>query len=503
MGQLYVYEPWPTAVDTMGLCGPLLATDATFTEERNGAMELEISHPIDPNGKWTNLVRGNLVRAMVPMHTTPEFNPSTGELVSTLRRTTVKADATRAQRAVYQSNTSTMRLATLQPGQVVFHNPTHLVARAKITWTDGNGYIDPAALETAYTEESLMPVAADIDYCIPPPRCRPQLFRIYAVSKSDSGVKAKARHVSYDNIGNITTVPGGEVTVSGSMGSAYVNLRDSRIDNHVFTDYRASNATETRDFAPLARVSPIEAILSPSGIAASWGRIIIRDNWNIYAVTRIGYIANFRIDHGLNMLGVEYSEDESNVIAQILPVGQTSKGKPLTIPDGVYTVDGVSVGILNGLVDNPYGDSYPTAHIGVMDMGSAIKAAGTTSAQLNAAYVKLIRAALRKFADERCDLPEISLSANFLRLGDTAEYAQYRNLERVLIHDSVPVRHTGLGVDVTTTVNKVSWDCLLLRYKSVDLGNVKRNYARTRVASWQVPGLASLTASVDTISGLI
>ena len=26
MGQLYVYDPWPTAVDTMGLCGPLTPT---------------------------------------------------------------------------------------------------------------------------------------------------------------------------------------------------------------------------------------------------------------------------------------------------------------------------------------------------------------------------------------------------------------------------------------------------------------------------------------------
>ena len=65
------------------------------------------------------------------------------------------------------------------------------------------------------------------------------------------------------------------------------------------------------------------------------------------------------------------------------------------------------------------------------------------------------------------------------------------------------MRHTGLGVDVTTIVNKISWDCLLERYKSVDLGNVKRNYARTRVASWQVPGLETLSAYVDTISSAI
>ena len=501
MGALYVFEPWPDAVDTAGLCGPLTPKDATFTEERNGAMELETKHPIDAAGKWSHLVPGNLVSAMVPMHTLPEFNHANwSAYASVLRRTAIKSDATPAQRAVYQGTASSLRIATLQPGQIVYQNPTYISSRTRIVWSHGSGYISTDALESTYTEVVQADYANYIEYIIPPPRCRMQLFRIYAVSRSLTGVTAKARHVSYDTLGNVTSISGGEIDLGAATGAITGNMRDMRPENHVTIRYAIDGSTETRDFAAMQRVSPVEAVLSPEGIAAAWARNVVRDNWSTYLLDMVGRNTGFRIEYGVNMLGVDYSEDESNVVAKILPVGQTSKGKPLTIPDGAYTVDGDTIGVTNGLVESPRGDLYPIPHIGVMDMGSEIKAAGTTSGQLNAAYVKLIRAALRKFLKERCDYPEISVSVNFLKLGDTAEYAHLRDLERVLIHDMVPVRHPRLGIDITTTVNKVVWDCLLERYKSIDLGNLKRNFARTRIAPWQVPGLASLRAYVDTVT---
>lgn len=505
MGVIYVYEPWPTAVDTLGLCGPLSATECLCTDASNDAFEISISHPIDPNGKWAYLAVDNLVKANVPLHTTPEFDLTNGGYASSLRRMTVKADATFAERCVYASGGSGgIRIAVLPPGQTVYANTTYSYTRTRIRWTDGYGYIAAAALDAAYTDVNIQPMATGVEYVIPPPKSRPQLFRIYSIKKTDDGITAAARHVSYDQLGNLANITGGNVALSAALGGAWTGVLDSRVDLLASREFRSDGGTETRDVAAWTRVSPIEAILAPSnGIAALWGLDVVRDNWGIYLVDGAGTVSKFRIDYGVNLLGIDYSEDVSDVIAQILPVGQTSKGKPLTIPSGTYTVNGVTISVTNGLVESPWGDDYPIPHLGVLDKGSEIKAAGTTSAQLNAAYVKLIQAAQEKFNAERCDLPRISMSVNFFMLRDTAEYAKYDSLERLFNHDTVPIRHSRLGIDVTATVNKTVWDCLGDRYKSMDIGSVRQNLARMRFAPWQIPGLTSLQSSVETISSLI
>jgi phage minor structural protein len=203
------------------------------------------------------------------------------------------------------------------------------------------------------------------------------------------------------------------------------------------------------------------------------------------------------------MLGVDYSEDETDVIAKIVPVGQTVKGKPLRVPTNTYTIDGHYINVVDGLVPSPNASLYSIPHCAILDKGAAIKATGTASGALAVAYEKLIRAALAKFSEEQCDLPQITLNVDFLHLGDTAEYAQYKDLKKVFLYDTVRVRHPRLGIDVTTQVNKTAWDCLLDRYDSIELGSVRKSYARSRLASWQIPGLTSLQSYVDTISSLI
>lgn len=504
MGMLFVYDPWPAAVDTLGLCGPLLATSAKFTGEAGANLEIVIQHPIDEYGKWAHLVNGNLIKAPVPMRTTPEYNRSDGAFVSTLRRMTVKADATLAQRSVYTRETNGIRLAILDPGTTVYCNTTFVTLRSRIRWADGWGYIDPAALDAAYADVSLG--GADmIEYYIPPPRSRMQLFRIYAVRQTDSGVTVNARHVSYDQIGNITSIAGGYITAGVAVGGITTGLVDGRVDTYAPVEFAAGQVTDQRDVAAWTRVSPVEALLAPSGgIAAMWKRDVLRDNWSFSAIPNAGTTRHFEISYGVNMLGIDYTEDDSEAVSVLIPVGQTSKGKPLVVPAGSYVVDGSTVDVLSGgRVVSPYGDPYPTPHISVLDLGSEIKAASATSGARAAAYVKLIRAAINKFTYERCDLPAVSAKVDFIRLGDTAEYPQYRELQKMYLYDSVRIRHSRLGLDLSAKVNKVVWDCLTERYDSIEIGSVRRNYARSKLAPWMVPGLASLQSYVDTISDLV
>jgi hypothetical protein len=198
-----------------------------------------------------------------------------------------------------------------------------------------------------------------------------------------------------------------------------------------------SNITTEATIAGWERVSTCEAIMSPGdGVVSYWDGRLLRDNWDVAYISgtppesRTG-----NIEYGKNLLGVTHSIDTSEVVTQICPIGQTSKGKPLLVPYGDYVVDGIEVSG-GPLFNSPsHSDDYPIMRQRAMDYGSGIKAAGTTSTQLNAAYIKLIRAAMREFSENHIDLPPVTVSVNFLLLGDTAESAQYRDQQKLFLKE--------------------------------------------------------------------
>jgi len=65
-----VYDKTATDFTTNGL-GPVLPSECTITETLNGTWELTMKHPLDADGKWQRLQRGNIIRAPVPAAMTP------------------------------------------------------------------------------------------------------------------------------------------------------------------------------------------------------------------------------------------------------------------------------------------------------------------------------------------------------------------------------------------------------------------------------------------------
>lgn len=329
-------------------------------------------------------------------------------------------------------------------------------------------------------------------------RSRSQLFRISNVRLTDNGVSVEARHVYYDNAGALVSfLDSGSMTCLEAV--QYVVSSDTSVGSIGYTNI--TSAAETTGWLN----KPIcEAMMSPSdGVLATWNAILIRDLWDVYVLSEFQPSSGVVIEYGKNMRGINYETNVDDVVVRVMPVGQTYKGKPLYVDPGTYTVDYVDYEC-GPLVDSPtMVDAYAIPHVRLIDYGSKIKATGTTSGALLAARVKLIREALKEFNEKHVDLPQVTLSVDFLHLGDTAEYAQYRDLQKLFLYDTVRVKHPRLGIDVTTQVNKTVWDCLNQRYDSIELGSVRKNYARSRLAGWQIPGLASLQSYVDTISGLI
>ena len=111
MGQIFVYAPEADDFTTIGLCGALTPTQATFEEKKNDLSELTLTHPLDENSRWSYLLDGYVLQADVPVRTVPEI--LSGAIVTSIEEWHIKAGATKAERTVYNAATGGKALTVL------------------------------------------------------------------------------------------------------------------------------------------------------------------------------------------------------------------------------------------------------------------------------------------------------------------------------------------------------------------------------------------------------
>ena len=482
MADIYLYESNATDLEGMGLVGALTPTECLFSEEANGLSEIRLTHPLDEWARYTQLAVGRILKAPVPVRSLPEIE--NGEIVSSVEYWQVKEGASKDIRWAYSKESGGCRTGLPKPLQRVTvvkkGNSRYKIKYTKIDSkgkkSSASGWINKNALEYI-SEQDIGDDPNAIEEVAPAWSVREQYFRIYEVRSSDMngegrGVTVSARHIFYDLMGNLTTYkPEGAVGCQAALDG----ILSGCVSGHDFE--AATNIGAGRE-AQWVRVNPVSAILDPDdGLCAKFGGDLVRDNWDITLLDSAGMNRGVRIEYRKNMLGVECQVNTDSVVTRVYPMGQTAKGKPLGMGGDTPWVDSPKIG------------DYPTPHIYVMDKGSEIKAKSTSGADVNSARNRLKQAAQAYFSDNPgIDEPEISLSVDFVSLGDTAEYAQYRNLESVHLYDTVRIRHMPLNIDVLAQVNKIEFDCLTGRMKGIELGSKLINLAREKVPAWQLPG---------------
>lgn len=482
MADIYLYESNATDLEGMGLVGALTPTECLFSEEANGLSEIRLTHPLDEWARYTQLAVGRILKVPVPVRSLPEIE--NGEIVSSVEYWQVKEGAAKDIRWAYSKESGGCRTGLPKPLQrVTVVKKGNSRYKIKYTKTDSkgkkssaSGWINKNALEYI-SEQDIGDDPNAIEEVAPAWSVREQYFRIYEVRSSDMvgegrGVTVSARHIFYDLMGNLTTYkPEGAVGCQAALDG----ILSGCVSGHDFE--AATNIGASRE-AQWVRVNPVSAILDPDdGLCAKFGGDLVRDNWDITLLDSAGMNRGVRIEYRKNMLGVECQVNTDSVVTRVYPMGQTAKGKPLGMGGDTPWVDSPKIG------------DYPTPHIYVLDKGSEIKAKSTSGADVNSARNRLKQAAQAYFSDNPgIDEPEISLSVDFVSLGDTAEYAQYRNLESVHLYDTVRIRHMPLNIDVLAQVNKIEFDCLTGRMKGIELGSKLINLAREKVPAWQLPG---------------
>lgn len=326
------------------------------------------------------------------------------------------------------------------------------------------------------TESSGSSSAADIEART----IREQCFRIKSVVNDGKTVTAEAMHLSYDYAGMLMYL---DCDVEDkTVTQAVAKILDARagiaLDNNRpgFVPLIACQPTGNKVTADYTGQNLIHCLLDPDeGLVAQAKARLLRDNWNFYLLTNGQTDRGFRVEYAGNMTGVNWEIDASDIILAIIPTAKYADDSTLYCdPPPVYS-DNASM--------------YPLRPNEIMKTNYKEGVDGTV------AEVRALMAAdaAKRFTVDHADQLREKVTVEFVQLGDTEQYAQFRNLRRVSLYDTVHVSHPNIGLEVDLQVTGYEWDALRERMTSITVGDVTR-YPRPTVAGYQIKN-GSITAA--------
>lgn len=339
-----------------------------------------------------------------------------------------------------------------------------------------SGYAKKSDLDQLTVEEKVIPQNfAGLEAQMIPTRLEEQLFRVVDVVENEDYVTITARHVWYDNLENYTLwKPDAETRYSGAQVARNIlSNAISPANMRVASDCTDTMAGKDLDFE---RKNLVEAFLDPQkGLCAKYGLSLIRNNWDCYVLKNVGYDRGFVVENGKNLLGVERNESIENLANRVIPYGKNAKGEIVWLNnDGKKWVDS----------PNHFSDyvNYPKAEM--FDTGLQIGKDGVTAENINS---KLLTAGQKRFSEEHIDIPAVEMTIEFISLGDTEEYVQYRGLDKVYLYDILSIKDTVRGYQYTAQVVAVEHDILTGMLNSVTIGKLNNWDGTRKIATWQVP----------------
>lgn len=342
--------------------------------------------------------------------------------------------------------------------------------------TSGGGTIQavgeiPAA-NLQYVETVPIPSAFyGMEVAATPTRLEYQLFVITDVEENEDYITVTAEHVWY-GLRDIPTSWKGQDNTSYSAAAVINNVMGSALSSVSAYDC-ATDCLDTLQGKELdyENRNLAMAFLDPEeGICARFGLSLIRNNWDFYCLKNVGYDRGFSVEYGKNMLSVKRSEDIEETYTRIIPWGIDGNG---------------NVRYMNGTryIDSTHINDYPAPRCMILDTGLVVGQDGVTDANIS---TKLQQAAQAELA-KGVDLPNVRMVVDFLSVGDTEEYAQLKDLDKVYLYDIVTVRDKVRGYNYSAQVVGVKHNILTGRLEAVTLGSVSNASAVRKIATWQVP----------------
>ena len=259
-----------------------------------------------------------------------------------------------------------------------------------------------------------------------------QPFRIYYVKPTMKEIAVNARHIFYDLLDNQCE----PISYSGTATAALAALQAAFAYPMPFsfdTDISLTGTMAT------GRMNPVQALLSDDDETTSfvkgYGGELLRDGFRVSLKAALGQDRGVAIRYGKNLVGLEVTEDESEVKTRIVCYGK----------NGSVTLDSPHLG------DYIYPKIY------------TLEDENKTLSEVQEEAQALL--------DGGCDIPSINIKVDFVALEKTVEYREYAVLEEVFLGDMVTVINTKMGFRKQAKVISYEWDCLLEQYNEVELGD--------------------------------
>jgi len=283
-----------------------------------------------------------------------------------------------------------------------------------------------------------------------------QIFRIYRTIKLLTGeIAVNARHIYYDGLYNLVRSASGQGSVDLAIRTIYGGLAYSSRFNV------SSTLSGYVDFE-YTNTNPINAILSDEGIMGTLGKgEILRDNYNITVKESIGENRGFVVRYRKNLTGLNVETKIDNMATRILPIARDEEGEPLYLPET--------------FVNSPYVNDYFMPIFAPLEF-SDIRLGDDIYPDLPTVYAEMRRRASAFFETES-DRPTVNAKIDFILLRNTAEYSEYASLENIFLGDTVNAVHDGLSFNMTSKCIKYTYDCIMERYKSLELGHFRGDFA--------------------------
>lgn len=274
------------------------------------------------------------------------------------------------------------------------------------------------------------------------PRGR-QPFRIYYYKPTMNGIEVQARHLFYDLLDNICE----SVAYSGSAQGAMDAIKEGLSVPMPFTFYTdiscdtgGIGCTMDNPVSLLLREEWDDREGETKSFFYFYGGELKRDFFNVSMLESLGSDRGVFIAYRKNLVGLEVTEDISDVATRIYPIGKDG----LTL-EGQY-------------IDSPYIGNYAYPKIRVIE---------DTNAETQSDLQKIVE----DYFANGGDIPKVNIKVDFTDLSQTAEYKQYSNLERVFLGDTVTVFNQKMGFLKKAKVISYKFDPLLTRYEEMELGD--------------------------------
>jgi phage minor structural protein len=270
-----------------------------------------------------------------------------------------------------------------------------------------------------------------------------QLFRLYNLSNlQDRGITIRAtlhhiyKDVDTDFLDDISITNG---TVCNALESVILDSRFTILPTDI-----ASTATIN-----FVKDKPLNAIFKT--ILPTFGGELIRDNFNIGIVSKIGKETGLSIEYSKNITGFEQTLDYSEIVTRMMPTGK----------------DGATIDLING------GSKWITSPR-INNYFKTFSSEVTFDNLEDATELKVAGEALW----DTIDLPKVNYKVNFVELERTEQYKyfyEYLNFKGLELGDSVIIKHKVFNTNLTARVIKIVRDGLTGKTLEIELGEFRDN----------------------------